>query len=471
MVTNLRFRKLTLIFGLSVVFLWLAYLSFNDKSYKNMPPFSAGLENSDRNVYFIQFDKDCYPCKNLGYAIVEHPIYGVYVINDYLLSYERTGEKKYLEAAEKVAKAAINRMEKIKNYDALGFFYPKKFLNGYSFWRRMYSGLTQSYYAVSFYTLYQKTKNKTFLEASEQCFNSLFVPADEGGVFYKKGDIQFVAEVPFEIPDMVLNGYISAALNIRKYGNLNKQYQQRSQQASDAIIKSIKKFLPLYDVPTYLLSRYMLTGSMKFDLSVPDNTKIKGIYVEIPGWGKRLIPVLDPKDTTYRCSYIDQNTVTKTAEGFKNVSGKKIKLNLLVSRFSYPKENILFIEYESENEGLVQLHGYVGQFIPNTTDLGKVKKKHIFTEEIQKNTQHTLQISIPWLGDGVFGNIVHWNRQKANKLYNGYHYMHISQLKDLYKIDPDPIYLKYAKKWEDYIKQWKDFPLYQRSDLSYDRFG
>jgi hypothetical protein len=278
---------------------------------KNMPSFTAGLKNSDKNVYHIEFDRDCYPCKKVGNKIVEHPIYGVYVINDYLLTYNHTHDKRYLEAAENVAKAAIARMEKIEKYNALAFFYPKKFLGGYSFWRRMYSGLTQSYYAVTFYKLYQQTNNKAFLKASEQCFNSLFVPADEGGVFYKKDDIQFVAEVPFEIPDMVLNGYISAALNIRKYGNLNTRYKQKTQQASDGIIKSIKNFLPLYDVPSYFLSRYMLTGSMRFELNIPDHVKIKGIYMEIPGWGKRSIPVLDPKDTTRRCSYIDESTVAK----------------------------------------------------------------------------------------------------------------------------------------------------------------
>ncbi len=147
---------------------------------------------------------------------------------------------------------------------------------------------------------------------------------------------------------------------------------------------------------------------------------------------------------------------------------------MLVSRFSYPKQNILFVECETPSEGIVELDGYLGEFVPDTADLSKTKKVHICREKLSKTStglSKNLNISIPWIGVEVFGNMVHWNRSKDGKLYNGYHHMHIAQLKDLYKVDPDPIYLKYAKKWQDYTKQWKDFPLYQRSDFSYERFG
>ncbi len=146
---------------------------------KNPPPFSPDLQMTDKNVYHIQFDDDSYPCKRIyesevpvlpqtgGFQrisdteiIVPHPLYGTYVIENYLALHHENKEKdpikakKYLEAAVHVGLATIRKMKEVKKHNALMFIYYKGFMGSSSFWKATYSGLTQSYYACSFYKLY-----------------------------------------------------------------------------------------------------------------------------------------------------------------------------------------------------------------------------------------------------------------------------------------------------------------------------
>src|SRR4030042_3715544 len=55
------------------------------------------------DYYKLRFLPDGYPGKQLKDKIVPHPIYGAYVINDYLAQYDSTKVEKYLHAAVKVA--------------------------------------------------------------------------------------------------------------------------------------------------------------------------------------------------------------------------------------------------------------------------------------------------------------------------------------------------------------------------------
>lgn len=62
------------------------------------------------DYYKLGFLHDKYPGKYVSGTLVPHPIYGVYVINDYLNSFKETGNTSNLHAAITVADAAISRM-------------------------------------------------------------------------------------------------------------------------------------------------------------------------------------------------------------------------------------------------------------------------------------------------------------------------------------------------------------------------
>ena len=109
-----------------------------------LPPLQRTREEV-YDYYKLRFLQNGYPGKQLKDRIAPHPIYGAYVIRDYLTQYDSTKDDKYLKAAVKVARASLGRMEEFKN--ALVFWYkPDEGLS--SFPARFYSGLTQSRYLV-----------------------------------------------------------------------------------------------------------------------------------------------------------------------------------------------------------------------------------------------------------------------------------------------------------------------------------
>lgn len=154
--------------------------SSSDKSGSD----KVGLPSLQKNreevyaYYKLRFLQDGYPGKQLKDKIVPHPIYGAYVISDYLAQYDSTKDDKYLKAAVKVARASLGRMEKFKN--ALVFWY-KPDMGLTPFPAKFYSGLTQSRYLVLFGKLFKLTNDPLFLESSKGILESLLINQSDGG--------------------------------------------------------------------------------------------------------------------------------------------------------------------------------------------------------------------------------------------------------------------------------------------------
>jgi hypothetical protein len=137
----------------------------------SMPPFSESLERM-RSFYKIRFDADGYPSKLQDDGLYAHPIYGYYVIKDYVRQYKKEPSQTLADALVKVADAALSRME--EHEDALVFWYNDALIaRGES---RHYSGLTQAYYAIGFWQVYEITGEQRYAEASKKVFRSLLIP-------------------------------------------------------------------------------------------------------------------------------------------------------------------------------------------------------------------------------------------------------------------------------------------------------
>lgn len=82
-----------------------------------MPPFSKELQ-AQQDYYRFEFLDDGYPGRDDGWA---HPIYGVWVLNDYLDQHEAKPTDELEEAIRTVAHAAVERMDDHRG--ALVFWY------------------------------------------------------------------------------------------------------------------------------------------------------------------------------------------------------------------------------------------------------------------------------------------------------------------------------------------------------------
>jgi hypothetical protein len=110
-----------------------------------MPPLSADLQKL-QDYYHFRFLPDGYPGKLDGGSVIVQPIYGRYVIADYLRQYRVSPTPELRDAIAMVAHAAVARMEPVG--DALVFWYPEE-LRISRQPEKHYSGLTQAYYAVT----------------------------------------------------------------------------------------------------------------------------------------------------------------------------------------------------------------------------------------------------------------------------------------------------------------------------------
>ena len=132
--------------------------------------------------YKLGWLPDGYPGRHTDHGLVAHPIYGTYVIADYLRQYRKTQEKRYLDAAVSVADAGLKRMESIG--DALVFYYhPEDRLSLIP--NKFYSALTQARWLEALSNLYETTHDISYKKAAHRVMLSLLIPTTEGGVLQK----------------------------------------------------------------------------------------------------------------------------------------------------------------------------------------------------------------------------------------------------------------------------------------------
>lgn len=102
------------------------------------------LQSSRKAVwayYRIEFLPDGYPGRRTEDDLFAHPIYGPYVIADYVHQYRVTKDRAYLDAAKKVADAAVAHMTAVG--DGLAFIYSQEKTKVSRKKGSWYSGLTQ----------------------------------------------------------------------------------------------------------------------------------------------------------------------------------------------------------------------------------------------------------------------------------------------------------------------------------------
>ncbi|GAB3064469.1 D-glucuronyl C5-epimerase family protein [Virgibacillus ainsalahensis] len=419
-----------------------------------MPNFTTRLETVSKHRYKVTFMDDGYPGKDLGDTVACHPIYGIYVIRDYLFQYKKTKDIIYQKAAIKVADAAIRRMEQFKN--SLVFWYKSdSFFNSTS--KDYYSGLTQAYYAEVMAQLYVSTKTGKYKEAAKSIYNSLKIPFSEGGVFHYSSKGPSIQEYPMSPNGYVLNGWLSAISSIKNYADLL--------QDDDATLfwrenlNTVCRLLPLYDAPLFSNSRYTLNGStiLKINASRGD-VELQGVNVNVPGEGT-FESLIDSKRNY--ANYIDADSVIQR-EKKTFTKNHEARLHVLLSRFSYPEENEVVLRIVSNNRSSLRISLLEPMYSPK---MNKHSRKYIQLDDtpIQKG-ENLIKIKIPWKHLNALATPTTF-KQFGSKWHNVYHFIHINRLEEFYKITKDKRLLNYMNKWKKYVDSWKDNPLYKGLEM------
>jgi hypothetical protein len=422
-----------------------------------LPP----LQRSRREtweLYRLAFLPDGYPGRRVGDAISPHPLYGNYVISDYLAQYRQSGDREYLDAARRVANAALARMQ--KRGDALLFTYePGTGIS--SLPHRFYSGLTQARYLGTLGRLLQMTGDDLYREAARAVMQSLLIPTAEGGVCRPTpGGAVVIEEYAHALPDYTLNGWTTATLLIADYGRAAGDETARDLFHRSA--RGIAEMLPLYDVPELANSRYRLSGPvpLRVSMSAPD-CSVSDARILIPGQGT--YPVrLDG-------GVLWENRIVRGVEADGSVSGP-VELDVTLCRVTWPEPNRIAFRIHAPHRARMTASIGVGRYEPLESRIKTDEFTEIASVELVPG-QNEIDIPIPWASAELVAYPTNFKKRLGGRQYNQYHFIHIDTLTKLGAYTGSEVFCRYATRWQEYVERWPNIPVYAGADIELRRYA
>jgi hypothetical protein len=411
------------------------------ESTVGLPPVPADRRDA-YDFYKLGFLSDGYPGKRADGRLVAHPIYGSYLLYDYMKLFSDTKDPKYLAASKKIADATIGRMEHLKEYDALAFYFEPAYDLAY-FPGRFYSGLVQARYLMPLTSLAKASGEKKYAEAARKIANSLRVPKSKGGVLVSSHFGDAVEEYPHDVPSYVLNGWTTIILELLKYAERASDPVARELALTN--IETLKNVLPLYDVPTNLSSRYQLSGFgyVKFHFSKKNVCKFDSYQTKIDDQVFYLRESKNRWDNYIFSSDIDEN-------GF-NIE-RRVRLNNVFTQAD-PVQHIQ-TNLECREDSWVKYYVGYGDYDPNLSGMPTKRWIYIGKSNLVSG-KNELNIDVRRDRIPMIGYPTNFKKKFAGKTYNVYHWLHIMNLRRINELVPTDLFAYYADLWEEYTKEWK----------------
>jgi hypothetical protein len=419
-----------------------------------MPPFRAELA-AVADYYRLAFLPDGFPGRRGDDGTVAaHPIYGVYVIDEYVKQYKLGPRPELARAIRTVVEAALSRMESFSG--ALVFWYPEG--SGVSRQRaRHYSGLTQAYYAVSLHRAAVALDEPEWIARAEACFRSLLVPEDAGGVYYEWEDGCAVAEVPTRPRDLILNGWLSILASVHQYHDLTNAPEAASllQRSAD----TMARLLPLYDMPELRNSRYGLVGPVYARVRLggkPDGVVIRRATIDVPKEGSFAAPV--GTGTRFE-NWVNEADVRPLSGLAFSPLRTQFRLNLVTSRLGHPAANTLRLDISSPRPMPLRLELHLGRYDPLTT--APIERTWTQIDEVVlPRGDASVELTLRGNGIDLLAYPTSFTKKLDGHQVNVYHMIHIKRLRELHAWTGIDRFAEYAARWERYVFDWPQMPLY-----------
>jgi hypothetical protein len=421
----------------------------------NYPSFTPTFR-AMTDYYKLEFDEHGYPCQIRENELYKHPIYGVYVLKDYLKQYNQNSNVELLDAIIRLADLVYEYME--SHLDSKVFWYEADFKVGRAI-KRHYSGLTQSYYSQIFYEVYLKTNKHKYKTAAFRIFRSLLVSSQNNGVLYRWNNYTSIAELPMIPNGLILNGWLTILNNVHKF-YIHTKFDDARGLFEDST-KSLTEILPLYDSVENYNSRYSLTGPIIVKLVFKKNHKlinISNIKLSIPG-----VESINVNPNTHKHfwnNYIFNEDIEQVAKSIR-IKSRTLRLNLVCSRLSFPLDNTLQIYISSDQKIEFDFFCYSGKYDPLSSS--QIDRKWEFAGRyFSENNSGSFDLSIPWKFADLIAYPTNFKKRIKNKNYNVYHFIHIRILDQLYKITNITKLKYHSELWLNYTKEWKKMDIYNK---------
>lgn len=420
-----------------------------------LPP----LQSSRRtvwNYYRIEFLPNGYPGRRNGDVLYAHPIYGPYVISDYIAQYRRTKDEVFLEAVKHVADAAVEQMTQIG--DGLAFLYDGKKTAVSSREGTFYSGLTQARYIEGLKNLVRLPGTDRFREPLAAIVRSLLIPAEEGGVArYTDDGGLIIEEYPSLAPDCTLNGWTTATCILRDYAVATDE--DEGWDIFNQSVRGLERLVPVYDVPELANSRYRLTGVASVQVA-PSGTDVEvtDIRVDMPGVG------------VYGAAAAGDPAGEALKDGPRKIAdGKAQALVLSLSRLTWPSPNNVLVTVHAEKAGSVTLGIGDGEYSPMTKNLPVDYFRELGSFPVEAG-ENLIEVTVPWTDAELVSYPTGFGKALANRQFNQYHWIHVDTLGKIVDETGSDLLEYYRDKWSRYPERWAGMPQYQDQRITLERF-
>ncbi|MFC7457737.1 D-glucuronyl C5-epimerase family protein [Brachybacterium sp. GCM10030267] len=420
-----------------------------------LPPLQAS-RRTVWNYYRIEFLRNGYPGRRTGDVLYAHPIYGPYVIADYIAQYRRTKDDVFLDAAKRVADAAVEQMTPLG--DGLAFLYNPKSTAVSTRGGTFYSGLTQSRYIEGFRNLVTLPGTERFKAPLLAIVRSLLIPAEEGGVARTTDDDGLIIEeYPSQAPDCTLNGWTTATCILRDYAR-----STQSDEGWDIFHRSVRgleRLIPVYDVPELANSRYRLTGVASIQAkAVGADLEITDCRVHMPGSG------------VYKANVAGDPAGEALKAGPRKISdGAAETLVLSLSRLTWPAPNKVLLSVRASGSGAVSLGIGDGPYSPMTKNLPVEYFRELGTFPVDEG-ENEIELAVPWTDAELVAYPTGFGKAIADRQFNQYHWIHVDTLGKIVEETGSDLLAYYRDKWRQYPSRWTDLSEYADSRITLERF-
>lgn len=420
-----------------------------------LPP----LQSSRKAVweyYRLEFLGDGYPGRKTGDELVPHPIYGPYVIADYTAQFRQTGNICYLEAACRVADAAVKRMTEVG--DGLAFMYSQESTKVSSKKGTWYSGLTQARYIEVLDKLSSYPGAERYREPLSKILNSLTHPTEEGGVArYTDDGGLIIEEYPSLAPDCTLNGWTTATVILGNFAA-----RANDDQAWELFSKSVtglERVIALYDVPEYATSRYKLGGPATIRME-PFETDVEVTHCQVRMPGSGTFDANTEQDPAGRNLTGGPKLVRKSTTG---------SFVLLLNRITWPTPNVAIFRINSAEDGFVHMEIGDGPFNPLVSTLSPRFYRNLGRFQVSRGV-NTIEVPIGWVDAELVAHPTNFGKRIAGRQFNQYHWIHVDTLDRILRRSHSDILRYYRDRWARAPERWPGLTAYQDERLTLERF-
>lgn len=385
-------------------------------------------------------------------TLIFHPILGAYVLVDFLKVYEKTSDDRAIEYVEYLAEMLVQKGD--NSYDELVFSYSES--DGLSSVPgQFYSALTQAWYIKAFSQLSKHRPGK-YDRALTRLWGSLLKPMSEGGVLVEKSYGWIVEEYPHAPAFYTLNGWltvirwvIQSEPQLAKAGVDVKEFVDRN---LDAVVH----LLPLYDARFVWNSRYQLTGFTRLRLTCQTGSelRVRSMSVNIPGE--------DPIDAD-----MSGGSTSRWSTRLERSSSRRTQFNIVQSLVSYPEPNSVVVEMGTSESTVVTVEIGEGQYSPDATGMPTTSWKTIAELDCSPG-EASYSFEIPFDGIDLFAYPTNFKKVIDGVWYNGYHFVHVIDLAEIYAYSPRPLLREYALKWLEYIEHWPELSVLDDPKYSFE---